>query len=79
MLETKCLLTSSLTEAMIKAKAFLSLLFHHANFKDEEAIDEVDKSAPVPPTNTKELALWKSMDMKVYALVIAFVSEGVSR
>ena len=25
--------------------------------KDGEAIDEVDKSAPVPPTNAKELTL----------------------
>ena len=33
------------------------------NFEDKkygEVIDEVDKSAPVPPTNTKELALWKA-------------------
>ena len=44
---------------------------------DGDAIDEVDKSAPVPPTNTKELALWKSKDKKVYALIISFVSEEV--
>ena len=25
--------------------------------KDGDAIDEVDESAPVPPTNTKDLAL----------------------
>ena len=47
--------------------------------KDGEAIDEVDKSAPVPPTNAKELTLWKSKDKKVYALIIASVSEEVSR
>ena len=45
--------------------------------KDGEAIDEVDKSALVPPTNTKELALWKSKDKKAYALIIASVSEEV--
>ena len=27
--------------------------------KDGETITEMDKSAPVPPTNAKELALWK--------------------
>ena len=47
--------------------------------KDGEAIDEVDKSAPVPPTNAKDLALWKSKDKKAYALIIASVSEEVSR
>ena len=47
--------------------------------KDEETINEVDKSAPVPPTNAKELALWKSKDKKAYALIIASVSEEVSR
>ena len=48
--------------------------------KDGEAIDEVDKSAPVPPTtDTKELALWKSKDKKAYALIITSVSEEVSR
>ena len=45
--------------------------------KDGEAIDEVDKSAPVPSTNAKELALWKSKDKKDYALTIASVSEEV--
>ena len=44
-----------------------------------EAIDEVDKSAPVPPINAKYLALWKSKDKKAYALIIASVSEEVSR
>ena len=39
----------------------------------------MDKSAPVPPTNVKELALWKSKDKKAYALIIASVSEEVSR
>ena len=43
-----------------------------------EAIDEVDKSAPVPPMNTKELTLWKIKDKKDYALIIASVSEEVS-
>ena len=47
--------------------------------KDRNAIDEVDKSAPVPPTNTKELALWKSKEKKAYALIIASISEEVSR
>ena len=47
--------------------------------KDEKTINEVDKSAPVPPTNAKELALWKSKDKKAYDLIIAFVSEEVSR
>ena len=47
--------------------------------KDVDAIDEVDKSVPVPPTNAKELALWKSKDMKAYALIIASISEEVSR
>ena len=31
---------------------------------DGEAIDEVDKSAPIPPTNAKDLALWKNKDKK---------------
>ena len=30
--------------------------------KDGEAIDEVDKSALVPPTNAKDLAIWKIKD-----------------
>ena len=30
--------------------------------KDGDAMDEVDKSAPVPPTNTKEPVLWKRKD-----------------
>ena len=47
--------------------------------KYEDAIDEVDKSAPVPPTNTKELALWKNKDKKAYGLFIASVSEEVSK
>ena len=33
----------------------------------------------VPPTSTKDLAVWKSKDKKVYALIIASVSEEVSR
>ena len=37
--------------------------------KDGEAINEVDKSAPLPPTNAKELTLWKSKDKKTYALI----------
>ena len=45
--------------------------------KDGYAIDEVDKSAPIPPTNTKELALWKIKDKKAYALMISYVSEEV--
>ena len=52
------------------------------NFKDKkygDAIDEVDKSAPIPPTNTKELALSKSWDKKSHALFIVSVSEEVSR
>ena len=52
------------------------------NFEDTRdggVIDEVDKSAPVPPSNTKELALWKNKDKKDYALIIASVSEEVSR
>ena len=32
--------------------------------KDGEAIDEVDKSAPVPPTNTKDISLLKIKDKK---------------
>ena len=36
--------------------------------KDGDAIHEVAKSAPVPPLNTKELALWKSKDKKVICL-----------
>ena len=51
------------------------------NFGDNkygDAIDEVGKSALIPPTNTKELALWKIKDKKVYALIIASVSEEVS-
>ena len=47
--------------------------------KDGDAIDEVDKSKLVPPTNTKELVLWKSKDKKDYSLIIASVSEEVSR
>ena len=47
--------------------------------KDGDAIYEVDKSAPVPPTNTKELALWKIKDKKAYSLIIASVTEEVSR
>ena len=47
--------------------------------KDGEAIDQVDKSARVPPTNAKELALWKSKEKKDYALIIASISEEVSR
>ena len=47
--------------------------------KDGEVIDEVDKSAPVPPTNDKELTLWKSKDKKAYSLIIASLSEEVSR
>ena len=42
-----------------------------------DAIDKVDKSAPVLPTNTKELALWKNKDKKAYALIIASISEEV--
>ena len=49
------------------------------NLEDGKAINEVDKSAPVPPTNAKELALWKSKDKKAYALIIASVSEEVIR
>ena len=45
--------------------------------KDGDAIDEVDKSAPLPPTYTKELALWKIKDKKAYALMISYVSEEV--
>ena len=45
--------------------------------KDGDAINEVDKSAPVPPTNAKYL--WKSKDKKADALIIASVSEEVSR
>ena len=47
--------------------------------KDGDAIDEVDKSAPVPPNNTKGITLWKTKDKKAYALIIASVSEQVSR
>ena len=47
--------------------------------KDGDAIDEVDKSAPLPPTNTKELALWKRKHKKAYVWIIASVSEEVSR
>ena len=47
--------------------------------KDGDAIEEVDKSAPVPPTNTKETSLWKNKDKKAYALIIASISEEVSR
>ena len=47
--------------------------------EDGEAINEVDKSAPIPPTNVKELALWKSKDKKAYALIIASVTKEVSR
>ena len=47
--------------------------------EDGEAINEVDKSAPVTPTNSKELALSKSKDKKAYALIIASVSEEISR
>ena len=39
----------------------------------------MDKSAPIPPTNTKELTLWKIKDKKAYALIISSVSEEVSR
>ena len=46
--------------------------------KYEDAIDEVDKSAPVPPTNTKELALWKKKDKKAYALIISSIIEEES-
>ena len=55
-------------------------IYENENFedkKDGDAIDEVDKSALVPTTNTKEL--WKSKDNKAYALIIASVSEEVSR
>ena len=45
--------------------------------KDGEAIDEVDKSAPVPPTNAKDLSLWKSKDKKAYALIIASATEDI--
>ena len=47
--------------------------------EDGEAINEVYKSAPVPPTNAKDLALSKSKDKKAYALIIASISEKVSR
>ena len=47
--------------------------------KDADVIDEVDKSAPVPPTNAKQLALRKSKNKKAYALIIASISEEVSR
>ena len=43
------------------------------------AIDEVDKSARLPPANTKEIALWKSKGKKVYALIISSGSEEVKR
>ena len=46
--------------------------------KDGDVVDEVDKSAPVPPTKIKALALWKSKDKMTYA-IIASVSEEVSR
>ena len=47
--------------------------------KDGEAIDEVDKSALVPPTNAKDLELWKSKDKKDYALIIGSIREEASR
>ena len=44
--------------------------------KDGNAIDEVDKSALVPPTNTKELALWK---IKYHLLILKILHYGKAR
>ena len=42
-------------------------IFENENFGDKkygDAVDDVDKIAPVALTNTKELALWKNKDKK---------------
>jgi hypothetical protein len=46
---------------------------------DDSPDDSSCDSEPEEPTDAKELAIWKSKDKKAYALIVASVSEEVSR